>query len=91
MTQGYPLSPTIFKAVVDTLVRNWVSMVAGDAGGHDSLVGEVIYRFSFFYMEDCLVASTEPEWLQGTFDTLTGLFKRVGLHTNASEIVGMIF
>ena len=65
-------------------------MVSRDAAGQHSLVREVIYRSSFFYMEDFLVASTEPEWLKGEFDTLTGLLKSVGLQTNASEIVVMI-
>ena len=41
-------------------------------------------------MEDGLVASTDPEWLQGEFDTLTGLFDRVGIRTNASKTVGML-
>ena len=31
-----------------------------------------------FYAEDGLVASTNPVWLQGTFDTLMRLFDRVG-------------
>ena len=34
---------------------------------------------TFFYVDDGLVASTDPEWLQGAFDTLTGLFDRVEL------------
>ena len=28
MTQGNPLSPTIFNVVVDTVVHHWVSLVA---------------------------------------------------------------
>ena len=32
-----------------------------------------------FYADDGLVASTDPEWLQGMFYNLTGIFDRVGL------------
>ena len=28
VTQGVPLSPTIFNVVVDAVVRHWVSLVA---------------------------------------------------------------
>ena len=33
MTQGYPLSPTIFNVVVDTVVRHWEALVAGETEG----------------------------------------------------------
>ena len=33
VNQGYLLSPTIFNNVVDAVVRNWVSLVFGGAGG----------------------------------------------------------
>ena len=41
-------------------------------------------------MKDGLVASNDPEWLQGVFDTLTGLFYRVGIQTNVRKTVGML-
>ena len=38
-----------------------------------------------------MVASIDPEWLQGVFDTLIGMFDRVGLHKNIGRAVGMVF
>ena len=35
VTQGDLLSPTIFNVVLDTVVRQWVSLVAGGAGVPD--------------------------------------------------------
>ena len=32
----------------------------------------------------------DPGWLQGAFNTLVGLFERVGLRTNFGKIVGMV-
>ena len=63
---------------MDVVVRNWVSMVAGYAGVQDRLGREVLHCTVFFYMEYSLVVSTEPEWIQGAFETLTRLFERVG-------------
>ena len=45
---------------------------------------------SFFYDDDGLIACTRPEWLQGVFDVLTGLFDQVGLLTNLGKKVAMV-
>ena len=37
-----------------------------------------------------MVASSDPGWLQGAFNTLVGLFDRVGLRTNFGKTVGMV-
>ena len=38
-----------------------------------------------------MLASTDLGWLQTAFDTLTGLFERVGFKTNVRKIVGMVY
>ena len=52
---------------------------------------DVLHRAAFFYAENGLVVSTNPDCLKGAFDTLTGLFDRVELRTNVGKTVGMIF
>ena len=42
---------------------------------HASLMVQAL----FFYADDGLVAYIDPGWLQSEFDTLTGIFDRVGL------------
>ena len=37
-----------------------------------------------------MVASKEPEWLQGTFDTLNGMFDRVGMQTDVGKMDKMV-
>ena len=37
-----------------------------------------------------MVALSDPRWLHGIFDTLVGLFDRVGLRTNFGKTVGMV-
>ena len=34
VTQGDPMSPTIFNVVMEAVIRHWESMVAGKTGGH---------------------------------------------------------
>ena len=47
-------------------------------------------KAAFFYADDRMVASKYLGWIQSTLDTLTGIFYRVGLHTNIYKIVEMV-
>ena len=58
MTQGDPLSPTIFNVVVDAVVRHWLEGLQTEneekgetGGGHLSAV---------FYADDGMVGATDP-------------------------------
>ena len=37
-----------------------------------------------------MVAWSDPHWLKGAFNTLIGLFDRVGLRANVNKTVGMV-
>ena len=50
----------------------------------------MLHHANFFYTEDGLVVSTDPVWLQGAFDTLTGLFDRAGIWKNYWKKFGML-
>ena len=89
-TQGDPLPPTILNMVVDAVVCHLILLVPGVAGVQDRWGREVRYCAEFFYVDDSLVALTDPVWMQGEFDTLTGLFDRVGLQKNVRKTVGII-
>ena len=43
-----------------------------------------------FYADDGMMASTDPGWLQTAFDTMTGIFNRMGLRKNVKKTVGML-
>ena len=76
MTQGDPLSPTIFNVVVDAVVLHWVKGVITDAEERGKLVKEGRHQAYLFYADDGMVASSEPRWLQNEFNSLVGLFYR---------------
>ena len=61
VTQWDPLSPTIFNLVVDAVVRHWVLLVEGLAGGKVGWGREVLHRSAFLYADDGLVISTDPD------------------------------
>ena len=73
VTQGYPLSPTIFNILVEAVMRQLMLLVSWGSGGRDSWGREVRHYANFFYSDDVLVALTDPVWLQVDFDTLIGL------------------
>ena len=47
------------------------------------------HQASLFYADNGMVASSDPCWLQGAFNTLSGLFDRGVMRTNAGKTVGM--
>ena len=91
MTQGDPLSPTIFNVVVGAVVRNWVTVVIAVMEERVEHGQEGSHQASLFYADDGMVASSDPRWLQGAFNTLVSLFDRLVLRTNALKAVGMVF
>ena len=52
--------------------------------------GGLLHRATFIYRDDGLVAPMDPFWLQGSFDTLTRIFDRVGIRKNVRKTVGML-
>ena len=88
--QGDPLSPTIFNVVVDAVVRHWVTVMVEGAEERGKRGQEGRHQAALFYADNGTVAFSDPCWLQGAFNTLVGLFDRVGLQTNAGKKVGMV-
>ena len=89
VTQGDPLSPTIFNVVVDTVVSHWVTLVVEDAEKRGERGKEGRHQAALFYADDSMVAPFDPRWIQWAFNALVGLFECVGLHTNVGKTVSM--
>ena len=91
VTQGDPLSPTIFNVVVDAVVRYWVTVVVESTEERGERGQECQHQSALFYAYDGMVALSDPRCLQGVFNTLAGLFDRVGLRTNVGKTFGMFY
>ena len=76
--------------VIDAVIRHWVTVVTPTETGTGGLGLTIIDLAAYFYTDDGLVASTQPEKLKRAFDVLTGLLDRVGLRTNTENTVGMV-
>ena len=87
MTQGDPLSPTIFNVVVDAVVRHWLEGLQnataekGATGGGNFLV--------VFYADDRMVGTSDTAWIQGAIRALVAIFDRLGLQTNVNKTFSM--
>jgi Reverse transcriptase (RNA-dependent DNA polymerase) len=71
--KGHPLSPFIFNIVVDAVVRELHTRFP---------LGDL---FILFYADNGWLASYQPGVRQQAVDTVTDLFRHVGLKTNADK------
>ena len=90
VTQGNPLSPTIFNVGVDAVVRHWVNGLVDEAEEKGETGREGRHQSAVFYTDNRMVVSSDPTWLQGTFNALVAIFDRLGLLTNVGKTVSMV-
>ena len=89
VTQGDPLSPTIFNVVVDAVVRHWIEGLVTETEEKGDTGREGHHQEAVFYADNGMVVSSDPAWLQGAFSSLVAIFDRVGLQTNVNKKVSM--
>ena len=89
VTQGDPLSPTIFNVVVDAVIQHWIDGIVDKAEEKGETGREGRHQSAVFYANDGMVVSLDPAWLQGAFSALVAIFNRVGLLTNVGKTVSM--
>ena len=87
VTQGGPVSPTIFNLMVDAVIREWERQLLLN----DIPLGQIRVLVAIFYADDGLIAARDHTTLQLAIDLLTGLFDRVGLETNTKKTEAMVF
>ena len=60
VTQGDPLSPSIFNVVLDAVVRHWVTLEMAEAEKRGERGNEGRHQADLFYADDGMVASSDP-------------------------------
>ena len=60
VTQGDPLSPTIFNVVVDAVVRHWIDGIVDEAEEKGETGWEGRHQSAVFYADDGMVVSSDP-------------------------------
>ena len=76
--------------MVYTVMQHWVTVMIAGAEEQGERGQEGRHQSDLFYADGGMVAFSDPRWLQGEFNTLVGLFDRVGLRTNLRNIFGMV-
>ena len=65
VTQGDPLSPTIFNMVVDAVFSHWVTLAVEEAEKRGDKGKEGRHQAALFYVDDGMVASSDPAGYTG--------------------------
>ena len=84
------MPPTILNVVVDVVVRHWVHRAVEEVEARGETGWEGRHKAALFYANDGTVALSDPAWIQGAFNSLVGLFERVGPQKNAGKTVSMV-
>ena len=71
------------------MVCHWVTLEVAESEKRREMGKEVRHQAALFYADDGMVAVSDPRWLQLAFNSLVGLFERVGLRTNVGKTFSM--
>ena len=64
---------------MDAMIQHWITVLVAEESGHGGFGGVMHSIGKKFYVNDGLLTSTLPEWLQGVFNILMDIFGRVRL------------
>ena len=70
VTQGDPLSPTIFNVVVDAVVCHLLTIAVQEAERRGERGRECRHQAALFYADDGMLTLSNPRWLQWAFTQL---------------------
>ena len=85
VTQGDPVSPTIFNIIVDAVVRETIQEICGpqeDQHGFGWSAGE---HNICFYADDGRISGQYPIWVQAALRKIVRIFVRFGLQINLNN------
>jgi hypothetical protein len=80
----------MFDVYVVAIVREWLHQMLDEDAAQDGIGYRVAEILVAFYVNDGILASQDPVWLQELFDILIGLFERISLFTNAAKTKVMV-
>ena len=90
-TQGGLLSPTIFNMVIDAMIWHWFALISGEEAGPEGFRQAVQCLATFLYVYVGILSSPCPSRLKAALDVLTELLYCVGVRTNVTKTMGIVF
>jgi hypothetical protein len=82
VTQGGPLSSLMFDVYVDAVIREWLRWTLGKEAAQGRFE-EASREIVAFFVDDGLVGSRYPVWLQSALQVLMILAESIGLRKNS--------
>ena len=79
MTQGDPISPTIFNIMVDAVVRAVLLELIGPQEAHHRLSWEAKEHNIVLYAYNGHIVACKPIWSQKPLTTVVRMFESVGM------------
>ena len=90
VTQGDPVSPTLFNIIVDEVVRETLQEICGPQEAQHGFRWSEGEHNICFYAYDGRIAGKYLIWVQAALITMVRIFERVGLQTNLDKTKAMI-
>jgi hypothetical protein len=85
VTQGGLISSLMFNVCVDAVIREWLWRMMNKEAAN-GIFAEASREIVAFFVDNGLVRSRDPIWLQVTLDILIILFESIGLRTNRDKM-----
>ena len=90
VTQGYPVSPTLFNIIVVAVVRTTLQEICGPKEAQHVFGWSAGEHNIWFYAYDRKITGRDPFWFQAALTTMVRMFERVELQTNLNKTKAMI-
>jgi hypothetical protein len=74
----------MFNVCVDAVIREWLHWTLGEEAAQGRFE-EASREIVAFFVDDWLVGSRNPVWLQSALQVLVILFESIGLRTNPDK------
>jgi hypothetical protein len=74
----------MFNVCVDAVIREWLWRTMNEEAAH-GIFAEASREIVAFFVDDGLVGSRNPVWLQGALDVLVKFFESIGIRTNPDK------
>ncbi len=78
----------MFNVCVDAVIREWLRWTLGEEAAQGRFE-EASREIVAFFVDDGLVGSRDPVWLQSALQVLVILFESIGLRTNSDKKIVM--
>ena len=91
VTQGNPLSPTLYNIIVDAVVRETIQEICGPQEDQHGFWWSMGEHKVCFYTDDGRITGRDTIWVQEALKTMVRMFERFILQTNLNKTKAVIF